>query len=126
MRERCRIETRLDALGFRFARYADDFVILCRSRSQAEEALTQASVVLDRLGLSLSPEKTKITSSGKGYSFLGFVIPVTTIPRSKRRTTYSSVDHGLELLPHLGRPRYGVQQDRASYACQSELEVDPV
>lgn len=60
--------------GLRFVRYADDFVVLCQSRPQAEEALTLVTHVLEQLGLSLSPEKTRITTYGKGYSFLGFVI----------------------------------------------------
>ena len=74
------LDWHLDHLGLRFVRYADDFVILCKSRSKAEEALTCASAALDRLGLALSPEKTKITTYGKGYSFLGFHISA----RSKR------------------------------------------
>jgi group II intron reverse transcriptase/maturase len=68
------LDWHLDKLGYRFVRYADDFVILCQSRPEAEEALTNASDALARLGLALSPEKTKITTYGKGYSFLGFVL----------------------------------------------------
>lgn len=69
-----KLDWQLEELGYRFARYADDFVILCKSRPQAEEALTQAAALLATLGLALSPEKTKITTYGKGYSFLGFVL----------------------------------------------------
>lgn len=69
-----KLDWQLDALGFRFARYADDFVILCKSRPEAEEALACATDALSRLGLCLSPQKTKITTYGKGYSFLGFIL----------------------------------------------------
>ena len=59
--------------GFRFVRYADDFVILCPTQNQAKEALAFVQQVLEqRLGLQLSQEKTKVTSYGKGYQFLGF------------------------------------------------------
>jgi RNA-directed DNA polymerase len=68
------LDWQIDKLGYRFARYADDFVIFCQTRSQAEEALTHATAVLAQLGLALSPEKTKITTYGKGYSFLGFIL----------------------------------------------------
>ncbi len=61
-------------------RYADDFVVLCQSQAQAEEAKTQVTHILNQLGLQLSTEKTRITTYGKGYSFLGFVIS----SRSKR------------------------------------------
>jgi RNA-directed DNA polymerase len=69
-----RLDWHLDELGFRFVRYADDFVVLCQSRSQAEEARTQVESLLTQLGLSLSPQKTAITTYGKGYSLLGFVL----------------------------------------------------
>jgi group II intron reverse transcriptase/maturase len=61
--------------GYQFARYADDFVIVCQSDQQAREALALVKRVLqDELGLHLSPQKTKITSFGKGYDFLGFTL----------------------------------------------------
>jgi group II intron reverse transcriptase/maturase len=69
------LDWQLDRAGYRFVRYADDFVILCQTPSQAKEALAFAQQVLEqRLQLRLSPEKTKVTSYGKGYSFLGFIL----------------------------------------------------
>ena len=68
------LDWRLHERGYRFVRYADDFVVLCRSTAEAEEALTLVQQTLTELGLSLSPDKTHITSYGKGYSFLGFVL----------------------------------------------------
>jgi group II intron reverse transcriptase/maturase len=68
-----RLDWRLDAAGYRFARYADDFVVLCTSTQQAQEALALVRQVLEgELGLALSPEKTKTTTFGKGFDFLGF------------------------------------------------------
>ena len=66
------LDWRLERAGFRFARYADDFVIVCKSRSQAKAALTEVEKIMTDLGLQLSPEKTKVASYGKGYEFLGF------------------------------------------------------
>lgn len=61
--------------GYQFVRYADDFVVLCRSENEAKEALAQVEQLLaDRLGLTLSPEKTKVTRFHEGFSFLGFDI----------------------------------------------------
>ena len=68
------LDWQLHKLGYRFVRYADDFVVLCQSKTQAEEAKTQVTHILNQLGLQLSTEKTRITTYGKGYSFLGFVI----------------------------------------------------
>ena len=63
----------LDEAGYRFARYADDFVVVCKTVAEAQEALTVVQHVIEtKLGLKLSPEKTKIGGYGKGYDFLGF------------------------------------------------------
>jgi len=56
-------------------RYADDFVVLCSSRAQAEEAQRRAEALLGELGLSLHPDKTKVLDLRKGkegFDFLGF------------------------------------------------------
>jgi group II intron reverse transcriptase/maturase len=67
--------------GFRFARYADDFVVVSQSEQQSQEALELVQQVLGaELQLRLSPEKTRITTYGKGYEFLGFFLS----PRSRR------------------------------------------
>ena len=68
------LDWRLHERGYRFVRYADDFVVLCRSTAEAEEALTLVQQTLTELGLSLSSDKTHITTYAKGYSFLGFVL----------------------------------------------------
>lgn len=55
-------------------RYADDFVIMCRTRAQAEAALALAGDVLGELGLQLHPDKTKIVDlheGREGFDFLG-------------------------------------------------------
>jgi group II intron reverse transcriptase/maturase len=67
-----KLDWRLEEAGYRFVRYADDFVVVCQNRQQAEAALEVVTLVMTELGLSLSPEKTKIASYGKGYEFLGF------------------------------------------------------
>lgn len=63
----------LDRHDMHFVRYADDFVVLCHSRAQAEEALALVqSHLSDELKLSLSPEKTHIATVAEGFAFLGF------------------------------------------------------
>jgi RNA-directed DNA polymerase len=58
----------------KLVRYADDFVVLCRSRAQAEEALRRIGEILGQLGLELHSEKTRIVELGlgkEGFVFLG-------------------------------------------------------
>jgi RNA-directed DNA polymerase len=55
-------------------RYADDFVVLCKTREQAEQAQEAATAILGELGLSLHPDKTRVVDlrEGKeGFDFLG-------------------------------------------------------
>jgi group II intron reverse transcriptase/maturase len=67
-----RLDWALHDAGYRFVRYADDFVVVTQTKQQAEEALALVKSVLQTLQLSLSEEKTKIRTHGKGYDFLGF------------------------------------------------------
>ncbi|MGA9134611.1 MAG: group II intron reverse transcriptase/maturase, partial [Candidatus Sulfotelmatobacter sp.] len=58
-------------------RYADDFVAMCRTESQAREALRRIGLVMNRLGLTLHPAKTRLVDlrRGKeGFEFLGCTI----------------------------------------------------
>jgi group II intron reverse transcriptase/maturase len=63
----------LDKAGYKFVRYADDFVILCKTKQQAVAALAFVRDILERqMGLELSMEKTKIIQVKDGFDFLGF------------------------------------------------------
>jgi group II intron reverse transcriptase/maturase len=58
----------------KLVRFADDFVVLCRSRAQAEESLRRVGEILGQLGLELHSEKTRIVELGlgrEGFVFLG-------------------------------------------------------
>jgi group II intron reverse transcriptase/maturase len=56
-------------------RYADDVVVMCRNRAEAERALEALRVILSELGLTLKDAKTRIVElheGGEGLDFLGF------------------------------------------------------
>jgi group II intron reverse transcriptase/maturase len=56
-------------------RYADDFVIVCRTEDAAREGLRRVGLILARLGLELHPAKTRVVFVGDGqagFDFLGF------------------------------------------------------
>jgi RNA-directed DNA polymerase len=58
----------------KLVRYADDAVVLCRSKAEAEESLRRLGVIMERLGLKLHPDKTRIVELGlgkRGFVFLG-------------------------------------------------------
>jgi group II intron reverse transcriptase/maturase len=60
--------------GLRLTRYADDWVITCKSRAEARAALAAATRVLDTLGVKINPQKTRIVHVKHGFEFLGFKI----------------------------------------------------
>lgn len=56
-------------------RYADDFVVLCSTRSQADQAARRATAILADLGLELHPDKTRVVDlreGREGFDFLGW------------------------------------------------------
>lgn len=57
--------------GAHIVRFADDFVILTKSREAAERELTQVIALLRDRGLILNPAKTRINSFDHGFDFLG-------------------------------------------------------
>ncbi|MGH9968869.1 MAG: group II intron reverse transcriptase/maturase [Pyrinomonadaceae bacterium] len=62
------------ASGYEMVRYADDFVILCRSEAEAQRALALVQQWTAAAGLTLHPEKTRIVNATKhgGFDFLGY------------------------------------------------------
>ena len=63
------------AQGYRMVRYADDFVVLCKSREEAAAALAQIGAWVTANGLCLHPDKTHVgdcRQPGEGFDFLGY------------------------------------------------------
>ena len=60
--------------GREMIRYADDFVILCRTEAEAHEALAEVQAWMTAAGLTLHPDKTKIVDATVkgGFDFLGW------------------------------------------------------
>lgn len=75
----------LEDAGFAMARYADDFVILCRSREDAARALALVEAWVAENGLTLHPTKTRIVDARtEGFDFLGYHLRgALRLPRDK-------------------------------------------
>jgi group II intron reverse transcriptase/maturase len=58
--------------GFRVTRYADDWVVTCQSRREAQAALAAAERILEQLGVTLHVGKTRIVHVRQGFEFLGY------------------------------------------------------
>jgi RNA-directed DNA polymerase len=63
----------LEEHGFAIVRYADDFVVLCKTREEAEAALALVRRWVEENELTLHPTKTKIVDAREeGFDFLGY------------------------------------------------------
>jgi RNA-directed DNA polymerase len=61
--------------GFRLTRWADDFVVVCRTKQEAERALAFAERSLrDELGVHLNDRKTRVVHISHGFEFLGYKV----------------------------------------------------
>lgn len=69
------LDVLMSAHGHKMVRYADDFVVLCKTAKEAKEALILIQKWIDENGLTLHPEKTQIGNcmlEGQGFEFLGY------------------------------------------------------
>lgn len=69
-----RLDHQMSQAGKEMVRYADDFVICCRTKAEAEEALALVEAFAHEAGLKLHPEKTRIVNAADkgGFDFLGY------------------------------------------------------
>lgn len=69
------LDVKMTGSGYKMVRYADDFVILCKSAPQAHKALEEVKAWVEENGLSLHPDKTHAGDclvDGQGFEFLGY------------------------------------------------------
>ena len=69
------VDVAMRQAGFTLVRYADDMVVLCRTREEAETALAKLGELIEARGLQLHPDKTRIAHlmEKPGFQFLGYV-----------------------------------------------------
>jgi group II intron reverse transcriptase/maturase len=76
--------------GYQLTRYADDWLVTCKSAAEARAAVDAARQILKQLGVELHPQKTRIVHVRHGFEFLGYKIKRGTaklyLPASKIRS----------------------------------------
>jgi group II intron reverse transcriptase/maturase len=69
------LDAKMVAEGYEIVRYADDLVVICRTRAEAQAALARLKSILEgELELTVHPEKTRIVHVSQGFEFLGYRI----------------------------------------------------
>jgi RNA-directed DNA polymerase len=76
--------------GYQLTRFADDWVITCKTAAEARAAVEAAGRILKQLGVELHPQKTRIVHVRNGFEFLGYKIKrgqrKLDLPESKIRS----------------------------------------
>jgi RNA-directed DNA polymerase len=75
--------------GYQLTRYADDWVVTCKSAAEARSTVDAARRILKQLGVELHPQKTRIVHVQHGFEFLGYKIKrgkKLQLPESKIRS----------------------------------------
>lgn len=78
------LDEALTALGHRVVRFADDFVILAKTKQRILQARQDVAQLLTAIGLELHPGKTQITTFDKGFRFLGHVFAGDVVVKAER------------------------------------------
>ena len=67
------IDKELEKAGYKFVRYADDFIVMTRTKEELPAALSCVKEIIEgKLAMKLSEDKTKLTSFKRGFRFLGY------------------------------------------------------
>jgi RNA-directed DNA polymerase len=122
-----------------FARYADDAVVHCRNREQAEQVMRSIALRLAECGLTMHPEKSRIVyckSSGRNasyphvqFTFLGFTFrPRRAVNRQGRRFTSFTPGVSVDALKRMRKEVRGWRIHRRTATTLAELakQYNPV
>jgi len=82
---------------FKLIRYADDFIILCKSKEQAETALTEVKTALENLKLEINQSKTDIVSFDDGFQYLGYLFVKSVIIEKHKEKSITPPESHVEI-----------------------------
>jgi RNA-directed DNA polymerase len=111
--------------GYRLTRWADDWVVTCKTHSEAKAAVITAKRILGELGVVLHTEKTRIVHVRAGFEFLGFKIKKASrslqLPQAKIRSRV--VAGGLYAYPREKSVKHFREQIRKRTRRKAPLSV---
>jgi len=114
------LDTALEADGITLIRFADDFVLMAKRREAAEAALARSGEVLQRHGLDLHDEGSRVVDFDTGFAFLGhlFVRSLTL------RQTPDPAEDVLGLMRATAQEDDAAQEDAAQIAAERRAGYD--
>jgi CRISPR-associated protein Cas1 len=85
------LDKQVIASGRRIVRYADDFLVLARSRDEAAAATEEVTRLLRGLGLQLNQEKTALHGPGDSFGFLGETLSLARLSPARRKGIFAVI-----------------------------------
>lgn len=112
----------LQARNIKIVRYADDFLVLCKTDAADKEALELTDHVLERMHLHLSQSKTRLTDFDQGFKFLGviFLRSLVTLPYNHPKRILKTVSMAPVLPPELAKRYLTIQAAHRPRSTTSE------
>jgi group II intron reverse transcriptase/maturase/CRISPR-associated endonuclease Cas1 len=111
--------------GFKLIRFADDFVVLCKSKEQAELAHQAAVASLQEHGLQLNQDKTHISRMADGFYYLGYLFVNDMVLESPKRLRPQAVDDSISkhswLSQVVARPAKAINQAETTASPAPEI-----
>lgn len=116
--------------GFKLIRFADDFIVLCKSKEQAQLAQQAAEVSLQEHGLTLNQTKTKITRMEDGFYYLGYLFVNDMALESPKRLRPQTVEDDISMFSWLSqviaRPVKAIEAPTSPNARPKQVEPEAV
>jgi RNA-directed DNA polymerase len=99
------LDEALQSAKMKLVRYADDFLVLCKTEEASQEALDLTDKVLERMHLRLSESKTRLTDFDRGFKFLGviFVRSLVMLPYEHPKRILKTISMAPILPPELAK-----------------------
>jgi RNA-directed DNA polymerase len=107
-------------------RYADDFVVLCHTREEAEQARDKLKAWLAERGLTFAEEKTRITNLEEGFDFLGFNVRRYKVTNSRTGSRLLIRPSKKSLRKHARRLKGLFREGRGKNAPYLTVKINPV
>src|SRR5262249_30851917 len=121
--------------GYQLTRYADDWVVTCKSAAEARAAVDAARRILKQLGVELHPQKTRIVHVQNGFEFLGYKIkrgqkkldlPASKIRSQARQGTLYAYPKGKSIRRFMDRVRQRTKRRTPLKTKELIAELNPL
>lgn len=101
------LDEEIEKQGVQLVRFADDFVVLCKSAARAEKAMEHIRKVLGEHRLTLHEKKTGLVTFDSGFEFLGHMFVRSLALKKKPQRSANELEEKTQEEPPVVEPEIG-------------------